>query len=97
MGTITAVGPSSRDGKGMSILKTAVLHVNHWLLQIVMAMSDQQLVTGLAIVISGYARLQCGISFYHWKLITMLAWFSSVVHLATLLFLQDYLQRNRQI
>jgi hypothetical protein len=58
-------------------------------------MSDQQLVTGLSIMISAYSRLDCGISVYHWKLITTLAWFSSATHLATLLFLRQYMHRNR--
>lgn len=60
-------------------------------------MSDQQLVTGLSIIISGYSRLHCDISFYHWEMITLLAWFSSATHLATLLFLRRYLQRNRLV
>lgn len=58
-------------------------------------MSDQQLVTGLSIMISAYSRLNCGIPIYHWKLIATTAWFSSATHLATLLFLRQYLQRNR--
>lgn len=60
-------------------------------------MSDQQLVTGLSILISAYSRLNCGISVYHWKLIATTAWFSSATHLATLLFLRQYLQRNRYL
>jgi hypothetical protein len=60
-------------------------------------MSDQQLVTGLSIVISGYSQLNCGISLYDWNMITKLAWFSSATHLATLLFLREYLRRNRGI
>lgn len=58
-------------------------------------MSDQQLVTGFSIMISAYSRLKCGISVYHWKLIATIAWFSSATHLATLLFLRQYLQKNR--
>lgn len=65
--------------------------------QVVLAMSDQQLVTGLAITISGYSQLVYGISFYHWRLITTLAWFSTATHLATLLFLGDYLKTNTYI
>lgn len=60
-------------------------------------MSDQQLVTGLSIIISGYFLLNCGMSFYDWRMITNLAWFSSVTHLATLLFLQQYMRRNRYV
>lgn len=60
-------------------------------------MSDQQLVTGLSIIISGYFQLPCGLSFYHWQMITSLAWFSSATHLATMLFLKQYMRRNRYI
>lgn len=65
--------------------------------QVVLAMSDQQLVTGLAIIISGYCRIQCGLSFYHWQLITSLVWFFSITHLATLMCLEQYFQQNRYI
>lgn len=68
------------------------------LLQVVLAMSDQQLVTGLSIIISGYSRLHCGdLAHGDWRSVTQLAWFSSVTHLATLLFLRQHLQRRRWI
>lgn len=60
-------------------------------------MSDQQLVTGLAILISGYSELRCGLSFYHWQIITTLTWYSSITHIATLMFLRQYLRRNKYI
>ncbi|KAG8527848.1 uncharacterized protein KY384_006764 [Bacidia gigantensis] len=56
--------------------------------------SDQQLVTGLAILISGYAQLSQGISCYHWQVIVYLAWFSSITHLTTLSFLRQYFREN---
>ena len=34
----------------------------------VLILSDAQLVTGLAILISGYSQLNCGISAYHWQI-----------------------------
>lgn len=58
-------------------------------------MSDQQLVTGLAILISGYFQFQNGLSFYHWQIVTDLAWFSSVVHIASLPYLMRYFEKNR--
>ena len=58
-------------------------------------MSDQQLVTGLAILISGYFQVQNGLSFYHWQIVTDLAWFSSVVHIASLPYLTRYFEKNR--
>ena len=60
----------------------------------VLMYSDQQLVTGIAILASGYAQVRCGLSVYHWKTIVYLAWFSSLTHLTTLTFLRQYFQSN---
>jgi hypothetical protein len=54
-------------------------------------MSDLQIVTGISILISGYAQLRCGISTYHWQVMVWLAWFSSLTHMACLTFLRNYL------
>lgn len=54
-------------------------------------MSDLQIVTGLSILISGYAQLHQGISSYHWMVIVGLAWFSSLTHLACLTLLRNHL------
>jgi hypothetical protein len=59
--------------------------------------SDQQLVTGLAMLVSAYSQLRCGLSYYHWKVVGTLAWFASVTHMATLSSLQDFLQRHRYV
>ncbi|KAK0112418.1 hypothetical protein ONS96_001661 [Cadophora gregata f. sp. sojae] len=61
--------------------------------QFILALSDQQLVTGLAILITGYAQ-RCTISGHHFQLIANLAWFSSTTHLSTLAVLQKYLIRH---
>lgn len=53
-------------------------------------MSDFQLITGLAILISGYSQLCGGISVYLWDRVIDLAWFSSITHLCCLSFLRDY-------
>ena len=60
----------------------------------VLMFSDQQLVTGLALLTSGYAQLRCGISSYHWQMIIYLAWFSSLTHLTTLTVLRQYFRDN---
>lgn len=60
----------------------------------VLMFSDQQLVTGIALLISGYAQLRCGISSYHWQMIIYLAWFSSLTHLTTLTVLRQYFRDN---
>lgn len=58
-------------------------------------MSDLQILTGLSIMISGFAQLHCGISCYHWQLLTYLAWFSSLTHMACLTFLRQYLYMHQ--
>ena len=60
----------------------------------VLMFSDQQLVTGLALLISGFVQLRCGISSYHWQTIIYLAWFSSLTHLTTLTVLRQYFRDN---
>lgn len=56
--------------------------------------SDTQVITGIAVLLAGYWQLQCGISVYHWKVISNLAWFSSVTHIATLTSLRKYFQQR---
>jgi hypothetical protein len=57
-------------------------------------MSDQQIITGIALLGSGFSQLRCGISAYHWQITIYLVWFSSFTHLATLTFLRRYLYEN---
>jgi hypothetical protein len=54
---------------------------------IVLAFSDQQLVTGLALLISIY--IKGDITVYTFQVATSLAWFSSTIHLATLVVLKE--------
>lgn len=56
----------------------------------VLALSDQQIITGLAICIIGYSK-HCYMSTYHFFVIIASAWFSSTTHLSTLTLLQHYL------
>ena len=60
----------------------------------VLMFSDQQLVTGLALLTSGYIQLRCGLSSYHWQMIIYLTWFSSLTHLTTLAILRQYFRGN---
>ncbi|KAK8008086.1 hypothetical protein PG991_010637 [Apiospora marii] len=53
-------------------------------LQTITAFGDMQLFTGLSMLISGFARAPDKMSGYHWKIITRLAWFSTITHLAAL-------------
>lgn len=57
--------------------------------KVVLNLSDQQLLTGLAVLIAGFWT-HCSISVYHFALVNDLAWFSANVHLTTLTVLQDY-------
>lgn len=59
----------------------------------IFSLSDQQLVTGLAILIAALTN-RCLISFYEFNIMISLAWFSSTIHLATLDVLQEYLVAN---
>ncbi|KAL8670231.1 MAG: hypothetical protein Q9168_005219 [Polycauliona sp. 1 TL-2023] len=59
----------------------------------ILTLSDQQLVTGLAILIAGYMET-CSLPLYYFNIVASLAWFSSATHLATLGALQDYLIHN---
>jgi hypothetical protein len=51
--------------------------------------SEQQIITGISIVVGGLSQLQWGISSYHWQAVVNLAWFSTVTHLITLTVLRD--------
>lgn len=60
----------------------------------VLMFSDQQVVTGIAILSAGYSQLHCGLSSYHWEIVVYLAWFSSLTHLTTLTVLCQYFHDN---
>ena len=60
----------------------------------VLILSDQQLVTGISLLASGYSQLTCSLSSYHWQILVYLGWFSTLTHLTTLTILREYLQEN---
>lgn len=62
----------------------------------ILTLSDQQLVTGVAMLVAGFANW-CTMSVYELNMIVVLAWFSSATHLATLDVLQDYFRQNRVV
>ncbi|MCJ1281018.1 hypothetical protein MMC26_000336 [Xylographa opegraphella] len=62
----------------------------------VLTLSDQQLVTGIAILVACFANW-CRTSVYELNMVVALAWFSSATHLATLDVLQDYFKHNRVV
>lgn len=60
-----------------------------------MSLSDQQLVTGLAILIAGYYEMvNNDLPIFHWQIIVYLAWLSSSVHIASLALLRDVLNKS---
>jgi hypothetical protein len=62
---------------------------------VTLSLSDQQLVTGLAILIAGYYEmLNNNLSVYHWNIVINLAWMSSAVHIASLTLLRDVLNKG---
>ena len=61
-----------------------------------LALSDQQLVTGLAVLIAGYTN-RCSRSLYHFDIIAALGWFSSTTHLSTLAVLRAYMVDHPQV
>lgn len=82
-------------------LKSKLLHLwrttERWeviLRKSVLMFSDQQVVTGIAILVAAFLQLSRGISSYHWQIVVYAAWFASVTHLSTLTFLRPlFLQK----
>ncbi|KAI9701401.1 MAG: hypothetical protein M1820_006492 [Bogoriella megaspora] len=66
------------------------------LLRGIRAFSDQQIITGIAILVAGWSKLlgdkKGNLSAYHFHTIIYLAWMSSNVHLSTLTLLRDPLR-----
>lgn len=57
-------------------------------------MSDLQIATGFAILLSGFAQLHCGLVAFKWRAILDLAWFSCLTHLVCLTMLRGYLHAH---
>lgn len=73
-------------------------HVHLALRKFILAVSDQQIVTGIAILGAGFQGLRTGeISVYHFQIVTYLAWMSSSVHLSALSILGPYLLHHRGV
>ena len=63
----------------------------------VLAFSDQQIVTGIAILVSAYVQISCGLQVYHCQVAVDLAFFSSVTPLTTLTCLRGYFQKRHSL
>ena len=55
--------------------------------QLILTLSDQQLVTGLAVLIAAFVRWN-EITVYHWEIVTDLAFLASNTHICTLITLR---------
>jgi hypothetical protein len=78
-------------------IKLSAKSSNKWISAIegsILAASDQQVVIGISILISGFTQLKSGISSYHWQSVVNLAWLSSVTHLITLTSLRRQTRDN---
>lgn len=62
----------------------------------ILTLSDQQLATGLAILIAAVAN-QCTLTVWEFQLAFALAWFSSTTHLATLDCLREYFLKHGEV
>ncbi|CAK1364616.1 unnamed protein product [Cercospora beticola] len=64
----------------------------------ILTLSDQQIVTGIAILGAGFYGLRNGtISVYHFQIVIYLAWMSSSVHLSALTILRPWLYHHRGV
>lgn len=61
-----------------------------------LAFSDTQLLTGLAIQFTGMLK-HCSMSVYHWRIITELAFLTTITHLLAVVTLRNYFVKNRWI
>jgi hypothetical protein len=68
----------------------------HAVSRFILSLGDQQLVTGLAILISGIAN-QKTLTLWEFQMVLSLAWFSATSHLATLDALGTYLKAQRVV
>lgn len=78
---------------GPSLLRTLLIYGY----KPVILLSDQQLVTGVAILIGGFSQIKCSLATFHWTMIVSLAWFSAVTHMSALTFLQAYVPDYKSI
>lgn len=64
---------------------------------VIIGLSDQQIITGLSIIVGGLTQLGWGLESYHFHTIASLAWFSTITHLLTLTILRDEVRSKRPI
>ncbi|KAH6656049.1 hypothetical protein BKA67DRAFT_562515 [Truncatella angustata] len=76
-------------GKNKTRIQNCIRHV-------ILVLSDQQIVTGIAIMAAGFYGLQSKeISVYHYQIVLYLAWMSSSVHLSAITLLHSFISQHR--
>ncbi|CAG8959005.1 hypothetical protein HYFRA_00012164 [Hymenoscyphus fraxineus] len=68
---------------------------SHALEIVIIGLSDQQIITGLSIIVGGLTQLGWGLETFHFQTIGSLAWFSAIAHLFTLTILRDELRSTK--
>jgi hypothetical protein len=63
----------------------------------IVSFSDQQVITGISIIIGGLSQINGGLPLYHWQSVVNLAWFSTMTHLITLTVLRVEVRPNSAI
>lgn len=75
--------------------RPARFRISFALRQAIIALSDQQIVTGIAIMAAGFQGLRLGgIDSYHYQTVVYLAWMSSSVHLSAISLLAPLLKER---
>lgn len=65
---------------------------------VMLTLSDQQLVTGFALLVAGYYEMMNNdLPIHYWQIVVYLAWLSSSVHIASLTLLRDVLSKNTKL
>lgn len=80
--------------------KTKTVQIDRWLSALdstIMSFSDQQLLTGISIIIAGLSQLEYGLLVYHFQAVGNLAWFSTMTHILTLTIVRRRVRSNTAI
>lgn len=88
---------SFRQSLGLAPLRIGTKQARTRAIQrFILTLSDQQLVTGIAILSTQYLK-RCTMSGWHQQLVISLAWFSALTHMTTLTLLREYLSNNKRL
>ena len=60
----------------------------------IVLLGDTQSFTSVAILLSRYTQLPCGLPTYHWVMVVDLAWVSTITHLVALTSLRHHFRRR---